>query len=92
MPCEISVNLKSVRYSAPLPDQSDRKTQNTEVSISGGHRPIGAKLERMVIIESLSMELVSIVIQQPIEPALSSGERQIPIQTSEFHSEIPESQ
>jgi hypothetical protein len=37
-------------------------------SIGSGHRPIGAELERMVITESLLMEMVSIVIQHPLNP------------------------
>jgi hypothetical protein len=35
-------------------------------SISRGHRPIGAKLKRMVIIEGLLMEVVSVVIKHPL--------------------------
>jgi hypothetical protein len=35
-------------------------------SVSNGHRPIGAELERMVIREDLFMEVVSIVIQHPL--------------------------
>jgi hypothetical protein len=37
-------------------------------SISSGRRPIGAELERMVTIEGLLMEVVSIVIQHPLNP------------------------
>jgi hypothetical protein len=60
-------------------------------SISSGHKPIGADLERMVIIEDLLMKVVSIVIQHPLnhlDPVVK-GEFQ---STSEFHSEIPERQ
>jgi hypothetical protein len=38
------------------------------VSIRSGHRLIGAELERIVIIENLFMEVVSIVIQHPLNP------------------------
>jgi hypothetical protein len=41
---------------------------NLSGSISSGHRAIGAELERMVIIEDLLMEVVSIVIQYPLNP------------------------
>jgi hypothetical protein len=41
------------------------ETKTIERSISSGHRPIGAELERMVIIEGLLTEIVSIVIQHP---------------------------
>jgi hypothetical protein len=37
-------------------------------SIISGHRPIGAELERMVVIEGLFMEVVSIVMQHPFNP------------------------
>jgi hypothetical protein len=37
-------------------------------SISSGHRPIGAELEGLVIIEDLLMEVVSIVIQHSLNP------------------------
>jgi hypothetical protein len=37
-------------------------------SISSGHRPIGAELEQMVIIEGLLMEVVSIVVRHPLNP------------------------
>jgi hypothetical protein len=36
--------------------------------ISSGRNPIGPELERMVIIEGLLMEVVSIVIQHPLSP------------------------
>jgi hypothetical protein len=37
-------------------------------SISSGYRPIGAEVERMVIIEKLHMEVVSIGIQHTLNP------------------------
>jgi hypothetical protein len=36
--------------------------------ISIGHTPVGAELERMVILEGLFMEVISIVIQHPLNP------------------------
>jgi hypothetical protein len=39
---------------------------NYRGSISSGHRPIGAELEQMMIIECLFMEVVSILIQHPL--------------------------
>jgi hypothetical protein len=39
---------------------------NLRESISSDYRPIGAELEQMVIIEGLLMEIISIVIQHPL--------------------------
>jgi hypothetical protein len=36
--------------------------------MSSGHRPIWEELERMVVIERFLMEVVSIVIQRPLNP------------------------
>jgi hypothetical protein len=36
--------------------------------MSNGHTPIGAELKRMMIIEDLPMDVVSIVIQHPWNP------------------------
>jgi hypothetical protein len=36
--------------------------------MSRRHRPIGAELERMVIIKDLLMKVISIVIQHPLNP------------------------
>jgi hypothetical protein len=49
------------------------ESKNTPVgclgwSINSGHRPIGAELERMVIIEGSVMEVTSIVIQSLLNP------------------------
>jgi hypothetical protein len=41
---------------------------NVAGSISRGHRPIGAELKRLVIIDGLLMEMVSIIIQYPLNP------------------------
>jgi hypothetical protein len=46
-------------------DRSEIKS-NIGWSMSSGHRLIGAKLERMVITKDLLMELVSIVLQHPL--------------------------
>jgi hypothetical protein len=59
-------------------------------SIISGHRPIRVELKPMVIIKDLLMEVVPYRSPTPIGPALFSAEMWVPIQTSEFHSDIPE--
>jgi hypothetical protein len=46
-------------------------------SMSSGDTPIGAELERMVIIKGLPMDVVSIFIQHPLNPLY-------PVVTDEF--------
>jgi hypothetical protein len=45
-------------------------TPNNIRSISTGHNPIEAELERMVITEDLLMEIVSIIVQHPLNPSI----------------------